>query len=85
MRVVGGWKGFPTGLDGGEGLGDCVGNATEDLGRGESIMDLQADWGVCAYSVGNHRCEDRLFRIVGVELGYQPHGDGHFDDEYDRV
>ncbi len=38
-----------------------------------------------AYSVGNHRRKDWLFCIVGVEFGSQPHGDGHFDEEYNCV
>lgn len=37
------------------------------------------------YSVGYHRCEDWLFRIIGVESGYQPHHDSHFNYEYDGV
>ena len=49
------------------------------------IFEVRSRIARSTYGVGNHRCKDRLCCIVGVELGNQPHGDGHFDDEYNRV
>jgi hypothetical protein len=29
-----------------------------------------------AYGIGDHRSQDRLLSIVGIELGYEPGGHG---------
>ena len=79
-----GWKGFSPGFDGGEGLGDGVGYAAEEL-EDVSLRVVGEKVGGHAYGVGYHCGEDWFFCVVGIEFGYQPHGDGHFDDENDGV
>lgn len=69
VGVGGGREGFSTGFDGGEGLSDCVGYATEDLGE-DGVSDLGGQSGISAYGIGYHCCKDWLFCIVGIEFGY---------------
>ncbi len=78
------WESFPSGFDGGEGLSDGVSYATEDLSGSILSEEVRAAWS-SAYSIGYHSGEDWFFGIVGVEFGYQPHGEGDFDDKDDGM